>query len=80
MRLTILIGLSYFSECKSSRLIKMQDTNTQNKAAGNIKIGLLLFSVIILIFSITIVKLKQGSLMQGYDHVLRQNLVEKNDN
>ena len=58
----------------------MQDTNTENRAAGNIKIGLLLFSAVILIFSITIVKLKQGSLMQGYEHVLRQSLVEKNDN
>ena len=58
----------------------MKDANTQNRVTGNIKIGLLLSFAVILIFAITIVKLKQGSLMQGYDHVLRQNLVEKNDN
>ena len=80
MSITILIGLSCFNNGESRRLIKMKDANTQNRVTGNIKIGLLLFSAVILIFSITIVKLKQGSLMQGYDHVLRQNLVEKNDN
>ena len=48
-----------------------------NKGTGNIKIGILLFVVVALIFSITIVKLKQGSLMQGYDHIIRQNMLEK---
>ena len=28
---------------------------------------------------ITIVKLKQGALMQGYDHIIRQNMLEKDD-
>ena len=46
---------------------------------GNAKIGLLLFIIVALIFSITIVKLKQGTLMQGYDHIIRQNMLE-NDN
>ena len=50
-----------------------------NKGAGNIKIGILLFVVVALIFSVTIVKLKQGALMQGYDHIIRQNMLEKND-
>ncbi len=50
-----------------------------NKIAGNVKIGLILLAAVILIFAITIVKLKQGSLLQGYDHVLRQNLVENNE-
>ena len=50
-----------------------------NKGTGNIKIGILLFVVVGLIFSITIVKLKQGSLMQGYDHIIRQNMLEKDD-
>jgi len=57
----------------------METTKNQNKTAGNIKIGLILSAAVTLIFAITIVKLKQGSLLQGYDHVLRQNLVEKND-
>ena len=58
----------------------MEKTNNQNKTTGNIRIGLILFAAVSLIFAITIVKLKQGSLLQGYDHVLRQNLVEKNEN
>ena len=50
-----------------------------NRDTGNTKIGILLFVVVALIFSITIVKLKQGSMMQGYDHIIRQNMLEKND-
>tara|TARA_X000001036_G_C20632898_1_gene787899 strand:+ start:822 stop:1004 length:183 start_codon:yes stop_codon:yes gene_type:complete len=57
----------------------METTKNKNKTAGNIKIGLILSAAVTLIFAITIVKLKQGSMLQGYDHVLRQNLVEKND-
>ena len=50
-----------------------------NKDAGNVKIGVLLFIVVALIFSVTIVKLKQGALMQGYDHIIRQNMLEEDD-
>ncbi len=50
-----------------------------NRGAGNVKIGILLFIVVALIFSVTIVKLKQGALMQGYDHIIRQNMLEKDD-
>ena len=50
-----------------------------NRDTGNTKIGILLFVIVALIFSITIVKLKQGSLMQGYDHIIRQNMLEKDD-
>ena len=50
-----------------------------NRDTSNTKIGILLFVVVALIFSITIVKLKQGSLMQGYDHIIRQNMIEKDD-
>ena len=57
----------------------MENTKYKNKTAENIKIGLILCTAVTLIFAITIVKLKQGSLLQGYDHVLRQNLVEKNE-
>ena len=48
-----------------------------NRGSGNIKIGILLFVIVALIFSVTIVKLKQGALMQGYDHIIRQNMLEK---
>jgi len=50
-----------------------------NRGSGNVKIGILLFIVVALIFSVTIVKLKQGALMQGYDHIIRQNMLEKDD-
>ena len=50
-----------------------------NRDSGNVKIGILLFVVVALIFSITVVKLKQGALMQGYDHIIRQNMLEKDD-
>ena len=50
-----------------------------NRDTGNAKIGILLFVVVTLIFSITIVKLKQGALMQGYDHIIRHNMLEKDD-
>ena len=58
------------------RELKQSELNREN---GNTKIGILLFVVVALIFSITIVKLKQGSLMQGYDHIIRQNMLEKDD-
>ena len=50
-----------------------------NRGSGNAKIGILLFIVVALIFSVTIVKLKQGALMQGYDHIIRQNMLEKDN-
>ena len=56
--------------------LKQSELNRDN---GNVKIGILLFVVVALIFSITIVKLKQGALMQGYDHIIRQNMLEKDD-
>ena len=57
----------------------MENKINNNKISRNVKIGFMLLAAVVLIFSITIVKLKQGSLLQGYDHVLRQNLVEKNE-
>ena len=48
-----------------------------NRGTGNAKIGILLSVIVALIFSITIVKLKQGALMQGYDHIIRQDMLGK---
>ena len=48
-----------------------------NRGTGNAKIGILLSIIVALIFSVTIVKLKQGALMQGYDHIIRQNMLGK---
>ena len=65
-----------FVELEVRRELKQTELN---RGTGNTKIGILLFVVVALIFSITIVKLKQGSLMQGYDHIIRQNMLEKDD-
>ena len=59
--------------------MKQLDLNRLNRGTGNAKIGILLFIVVALIFSVTIVKLKQGALMQGYDHIIRQNMLEKDE-
>ena len=48
-----------------------------NRGTGNAKIGILLSIIVALIFSLTIVKLKQGALMQGYDHIIRQDMLGK---
>ena len=48
-----------------------------NRGTGNVKIGILLSIIVALIFSVTIVKLKQGALMQGYDHIIRQDMLGK---
>ena len=48
-----------------------------NRGSGNAKIGILLSIIVALIFSVTIVKLKQGALMQGYDHIIRQDMLGK---
>jgi len=48
-----------------------------NRGNGNAKIGILLSIIVALIFSVTIVKLKQGALMQGYDHIIRQDMLGK---
>ncbi len=65
--------------CKRFGVRRELKQSELNKSTGNTKIGILLFAVVALIFSITIVKLKQGSLMQGYDHIIRQNMLEKDD-
>ncbi len=48
-----------------------------NRGNGNAKIGILLSIIVALIFSVTIVKLKQGALLQGYDHIIRQDMLGK---
>ena len=70
------LGQFYSKRFDVRRELKQSELN---RDTGNTKIGILLFVVVALIFSITIVKLKQGSLMQGYDHIIRQNMLEKDD-
>jgi hypothetical protein len=41
----------------------------------NLGVGLLLVGMVVLVFALTVVKVKRGDDMQGYDHVLRPELV-----
>ena len=70
------LGQFYFKQLVMRRELKQSGLT---RDTGNARIGILLFVVVALIFSITIVKLKQGALMQGYDHIIRQNMLEKDD-
>ena len=47
----------------------------KRRGSTNISIGLILAIFVILIFSVTIVKLSNGDKMQAYDHVLRPEML-----
>ena len=40
-------------------------------------IGLILGAFVVLVFAITVVKMKNGASMEAFDHVLRPSLLEK---
>ncbi len=44
---------------------------------SNATIGLILGAFVVLVFAITIVKMKNGASMEAFDHVLRPSLLEK---
>ena len=43
---------------------------------SNATIGLILGAFVVLVFAITIVKMKNGASMEAFDHVLRPSLLE----
>tara|TARA_B100000579_G_scaffold419523_1_gene418203 strand:+ start:11 stop:190 length:180 start_codon:yes stop_codon:yes gene_type:complete len=47
----------------------------KRRSSTNIVLGLILAIFVILIFSVTIVKLSNGDKMQAYDHVLRPEML-----
>ena len=56
--------------------MKNQETQVhKSKTASNIGLGLILIAFVILIFSVTIVKLSKGNTIQGFDHILRPELI-----
>ena len=56
--------------------MKNQETQVhKSKTAVNIGLGLILIAFVILIFSVTIVKLSSGNTIQGFDHVLRPEMI-----
>ena len=44
---------------------------------SNATIGFILGAFVVLVFAITIVKMKNGASMEAFDHVLRPSLLEK---
>ena len=49
------------------------------KNSSNIGLGLILVGFVVLVFSVTVVKLSTGQSLQGFDHVLRPEMVENNE-
>jgi len=48
----------------------------KRRSSTNIMLGLILAIFVILIFSVTVVKLSNGDKMQAYDHVLRPEMLK----
>ena len=48
----------------------------ERRSSTNIALGLILAIFVILIFSVTVVKLSNGDKMQAYDHVLRPEMLK----
>ncbi|MCY4139069.1 MAG: cytochrome C oxidase assembly protein [Rhodobacteraceae bacterium] len=46
---------------------------------SNAAIGFILGAFVVLVFAITIVKMKNGASMEAFDHVLRPSLLETNE-
>ncbi len=48
---------------------------SKRRSSTNIVLGLILAFFVMLIFSVTVVKLSNGDKMQAYDHVLRPEML-----
>ena len=60
-------------------MIKPRHKIYEVKSSSNIGLGLILVGFVVLVFSVTVVKLSTGKSMQGFDHVLRPEMVESNE-
>ncbi len=49
---------------------------SKRRSSTNIALGLILAIFVMLIFSVTVVKLSNGDRMQAYDHVLRPEMLK----
>jgi hypothetical protein len=49
----------------------------KRRAKSNILLGVVLGSFVTLVFAITMVKLKDGQMMEAFNHSLRSSLLEK---
>ncbi len=44
---------------------------------SNVVVGLILGAFVVLVFAVTIVKMKNGASMEAFDHVLRPSMLEE---
>jgi len=51
------------------------EIHTRRKGS-NMSIGLILGGFVLLVFVITVVKLSQGQMIEGFDHAVRPSLLE----
>ncbi len=49
----------------------------RRRRSRNVGVGLVLVGFVVLIFALTVVKVRQGDLMEGYDHQPRISLTPK---
>ena len=60
--------------------LKSRDHEIHTRRRGrNFSVGLLLGGFVLLVFVITLVKLSQGQMIEGYDHALRPSLLESEE-
>ena len=58
--------------------LKNRDHELHTRRKGrNLMLGGILVSFVALVFVITIVKLSQGQMIEGFDHAVRPSLLEK---
>ena len=60
-------------------MIKERHEIHKVKNSSNIGLGLILIGFVVLVFSVTVVKLSTGQSMQGFDHILRPEMVKTNE-
>ena len=51
----------------------------KRRFSRNLGVGLTLGAFVLLVFALTVVKVKRGDPMQGYDHVVQPALTPKED-
>jgi hypothetical protein len=49
----------------------------ERRKSRNVGLGLVLGAFVVLVFSVTLVKLYEGQVMKGYDHIVDRDLVPK---
>ncbi len=56
---------------------RVQHEIYRRRGTKNIFVGVMMGLFVVLVFLVTLVKLTSGNMMQGFDHALRPELVER---